>query len=94
MNILESSPSPAMPPKRPLLDLSLYLVTDSGLLPPNTTLRDHVSKAIKGGATIVQLREKKLGTRDLVNLGRELHKVTKALNVRYLLMTGSMSRSQ
>jgi thiamine-phosphate diphosphorylase/hydroxyethylthiazole kinase len=74
-----------MPPKRLLLDLSLYLVTDSGLLPPGTTLTEHVFKAIRGGATIVQLREKKLNTRDFINLGRELHKITKALEVPLLI---------
>ncbi|KAA8903870.1 putative thiamine biosynthetic bifunctional enzyme [Sphaerosporella brunnea] len=66
-------------------DLSVYLVTDSSLLPPGATLVDHVLKAIRGGATIVQLREKKMATRDFIKLGRELHEATKPLGVPLLI---------
>lgn len=69
----------------PKLDLTLYLVTDSSLLPPNTTLVDHVRASIKGGVTIVQLREKKLHTAALVKLGKEIHAVTKELGVPLLI---------
>lgn len=54
---------------RPTADYSLYLVTDSGLLPPGRSLVEQVERAIKGGVTIVQLREKKLAFEDFVKLG-------------------------
>lgn len=65
----------------PKLDLTLYLVTDSSLLPPNTTLADHVRESIKGGVTVVQLREKKLQTAEFIKLGKEIHAVTKEFGV-------------
>ncbi|KAL7272215.1 thiamine biosynthetic bifunctional enzyme [Rhizina undulata] len=70
---------------RPKLDLVLYLVTDSSLLPPNTTLASHVESAIKGGVTIVQLREKKLETAAFIALAREIHAITKAAEVPLLI---------
>lgn len=72
-----------MAPPKP--DLTLYLVTDSSLLPPGAALADHVRAAIKGGATIVQLREKRLGTADFIALGKRVHAVTKALGVPLLI---------
>jgi len=53
---------------RPRVDLdtlSLYLVTDA-LSAGTRSLTDVVASAIKGGVTCVQLREKKLNTRDFV----------------------------
>lgn len=67
------------------LDLTLYLVTDSSLLPPNATLTDHVRASIKGGATIVQLREKKLQTAAFIKLGKEIHAITRELGVPLLI---------
>jgi len=70
---------------KPPFDLSLYLVTDSGLLPPGRTLVSHVEEAIRGGVTIVQLREKTLATAKFIELGLELHKVTREYNVPLLI---------
>lgn len=69
----------------PGVNLTLYLVTDSSLLPPDTTLADHVRASIKGGATIIQLREKKLSTAKFIELGKKIHKVTKELGVPLLI---------
>jgi len=69
----------------PKLNLSLYLVTNSALLPPGTTLSSHVRASIAGGVTIVQLREKTLPTAQFIQLGKEIHKVTKELNVPLLI---------
>lgn len=67
------------------LDLTLYLVTDSSLLPPNATLADHVRASIKGGVTIVQLREKNLQTAAFIKLGKEIHAITRELGVPLLI---------
>ncbi|KAH0610207.1 uncharacterized protein H6S33_011734 [Morchella sextelata] len=69
----------------PSPDLTLYLVTDSSLLPPGTTLPEHVRASIKGGVTIVQLREKKLSTAAFISLGKQVHAVTKELGVPLLI---------
>ena len=56
---------------KPKIDYSLYLVTDSGL----SAGRSHeeiVSCALRGGATIVQFREKESCTRDMVQTARRL----------------------
>ena len=62
------------------LDLSLYLVTDR----PLSLGRDIawiVSEAVKGGATIVQLREKDCNTREFVELAVRLKKELAPLGV-------------
>ena len=48
---------------KPTFDLTLYLVTDSGLNAA-ASLPDAVEQAIKGGVTLVQLREKTADSRD------------------------------
>lgn len=53
------------------IDLSLYLVTDKGL----SKGRSHeyiVEEAIKGGVTVVQLREKEISSRDFYQLAKSL----------------------
>jgi thiamine-phosphate pyrophosphorylase len=56
---------------RPGFDLSLYLVTDQQLCGEKSLL-DVVGLAVRGGATLVQLREKHLEIRALVDLARAL----------------------
>lgn len=62
-------------PKRrfDLSDVSVYVVTT----PPRAgeTYMDQVAKACAGGADMVQLRDKKLSTRELLRLCRELQAV-------------------
>ncbi len=59
--------------KRKPIDWSLYLVTD-----PHLTLGrpmiEIVMEAVKGGVSVVQLREKESSTRDFVELARALKK--------------------
>jgi thiamine-phosphate pyrophosphorylase len=52
-------------------DPSLYLVTDQRLCGERSIV-DVVGLAVRGGASLVQLREKRLSTRELVDLGRAL----------------------
>ncbi|KAI5803925.1 Hydroxyethylthiazole kinase family-domain-containing protein [Geopyxis carbonaria] len=66
-------------------DYSLYLVTDSGLLPDGRSLVEQVEAAIDGGVTMVQLREKTLATNKFIQLGRELHEVTSRRKVPLLI---------
>lgn len=60
--------------------LKLYLVTDR----PLALGRDIawvVEEAVKGGVTMVQLREKDIDTRDFIRLGLELKAVLKPLGI-------------
>jgi len=52
-------------------DLSLYLVLDPDLCRTHSMVETTMA-AIAGGATIVQLRDKKAGTEGLIRIGREL----------------------
>jgi thiamine-phosphate pyrophosphorylase len=65
---------------RPPLDLTLYVITDARV----ARGRDQVEllrAAIRGGATMVQLRDKELPTRDQYELGRRLRELTRAARV-------------
>ncbi|KAG7191333.1 uncharacterized protein KQ657_003538 [Scheffersomyces spartinae] len=53
------------------VDYTLYLVTDSTMIPANKTFLDQVSQAIDNGVTLVQLREKSLLTLDFINRAKE-----------------------
>ena len=61
-------------------DLSLYLVTDRSLS-LGRSLEDIVTKAIDGGVTMVQLREKDTDTGEFVELARRLLAILKPLNI-------------
>lgn len=60
-----------------MVDYSVYLVTDSTMIPPNSSFLDQVSSAIDNGASIVQLREKTLSTRDFTERALEVQKLTR-----------------
>lgn len=62
------------------IDWSLYLITDRRLA-GGRDLVDVVRAAIRGGVTIVQLRDKTATTNDLIGIGRRLHEVTLAAGV-------------
>ncbi|KAK4123771.1 TMP-TENI-domain-containing protein [Parathielavia appendiculata] len=67
---------------RPDVDYSLYLVTDSTpAILGDQQLNAVVEESLKGGVTLVQLREKTGDTGHLVTIARELHKITKTYNV-------------
>lgn len=63
------------------LDYSVYLVTDSSLVPEDCEFLDQIDSAINNGATIVQLREKYLSTKDFIERAEKVHKLTKKKNV-------------
>lgn len=56
-------------------DPMLYLVTDSGALAPEDFF-SRVDAACRGGATLVQLREKERGGRDYLALARRVREIT------------------
>lgn len=61
-------------------DLKLYLVTDRGLA-HGRAIEDIVEKAVKGGVTMVQLREKDIATRDFIALALKMKEVLKPYGV-------------
>ncbi|MBR4851926.1 MAG: thiamine phosphate synthase [Tidjanibacter sp.] len=61
-------------------ELRLYLVTDSDLC-LGRSLEEVVCEAVKGGVTMVQLREKSASTRTFVELAQRLKPVCKAAGV-------------
>ncbi|HSB30156.1 MAG TPA: thiamine phosphate synthase [Candidatus Sulfobium mesophilum] len=58
------------------IDFRLYLITDRKLLGTDETLPATVEEALKGGVKAVQLREKDVGTRELLNMAYMLRDVT------------------
>jgi thiamine-phosphate pyrophosphorylase len=60
--------------------LKLYLVTDRDLS-LGRSLEEVVSEAVKGGVTIVQLREKEASTGEFVALARRLMSILKPLGI-------------
>jgi len=54
----------------------LYLVTDRNVLAPAYSLPAAVEEALKGGVQALQLREKDLGVRDLLDMAYCLRKLT------------------
>ena len=61
-------------------DSSLYFITDS----TNYTEEEflfRVEQALKGGATLLQLREKEKSTREYIELAEKVHEITKRYNV-------------
>lgn len=63
-----------------LVDYSLYLVTDRELL-GKRVLEDCIELAIKGGVTIVQLREKSLSTLKFLQLAIRVKEVTSRFHI-------------
>ncbi|MGN0204550.1 MAG: thiamine phosphate synthase [Coprococcus sp.] len=61
-------------------DLILYAVTDRAWL-NGRTLTEDVEKALKGGATMVQLREKEMAQEDFIAEAREIKKLTDRFGV-------------
>ncbi len=57
------------------LDTTLYFITDSTCVPKNRFFQV-LEAACRGGATIVQLREKDRSTREYMELARATHEIT------------------
>lgn len=62
------------------LDTTLYFITDStGFTEEEFLVR--VEQALKGGVTILQLREKEKSTREYIELAEKVHEIAKRYNV-------------
>lgn len=60
--------------------MKLYLVTDSTNLPEEIFLKK-VEDALRGGVTMLQIREKDKTTRDYIELAAKTHEIAKRYNV-------------
>ena len=60
--------------------LRLYAVTDRTWL-DGRTLYDDVEKALKGGVTLLQLREKNMSTDDFINSAKEIKSLCEKYNI-------------
>ena len=65
------------------IDLSLYLVTDNS--EDVEKFLKTIEESVKGGATIVQIREKTADTLDFYNLALEVKKITTEYNVSLII---------
>lgn len=61
-------------------DSSMYFITDSSNYSEDEFLY-HIEEALKGGTTILQLREKDKTTREYISLAEKVHTLTKKYNV-------------
>ena len=66
------------------IDFGLMLVTDRALA-GGRPIVEVIAAAVRGGATVVQLREKTASTREFVELGRRVHKVLAPFRVPLLI---------
>jgi thiamine-phosphate pyrophosphorylase len=62
------------------LDTTLYFITDSTGVSEEKFLKT-VDEACKGGATIIQIREKDKTTREYITLAEKTHKITLKYNI-------------
>ncbi|SJZ49322.1 thiamine-phosphate diphosphorylase [Pilibacter termitis] len=62
------------------IDYSLYLVTDRSIM-STQTIEEAVEKAILGGVSVVQLREKNLSTEKFITLAKSIHAICQAYQV-------------
>ena len=65
-------------------DLLLYAVTDRSWL-RNQTLYEQVEEALRGGATFIQLREKKLGYDEFLEEAKQIQKLCKEYKVPFVI---------
>lgn len=65
---------------KPDVDYTLYLVTDSGLM-STATVEESVEQAVRGGATLVQLREKTASSRDFYDTARRVRDICRGQGV-------------
>ena len=62
------------------IDTLLYFITDSTGFTEETFLTK-VEQAIRGGATIIQIREKEKTTREYIDSAGKVHEITKKYNI-------------
>ncbi|PWJ52504.1 thiamine phosphate synthase [Faecalicatena contorta] len=66
--------------KKNEIDYTLYLCTDRELM-STETLEEAVERAIKGGCTVIQLREKNCTSQEFYETAKRIHEITKRFNV-------------
>ncbi|MCH5164034.1 MAG: thiamine phosphate synthase [Clostridiales bacterium] len=62
------------------IDYTLYLCTDRNLM-SSGSLEECVESAVKGGVTVVQLREKDCSSREFYDIGLKIRQITRAYGV-------------
>lgn len=67
------------------IDFKLYLITDRKLFTDNYSLFSAVEEALKGGVRAVQLREKDLATRELLDMAYRLREITNTYNAKLFI---------
>jgi thiamine-phosphate pyrophosphorylase len=67
------------------IDFRLYLITDRKQISGGRNLTTAVRQALKGGVRAVQLREKDLDTRELLNLAYRMRRVTARFGARLFI---------
>ncbi|KAL7418408.1 thiamine biosynthetic bifunctional enzyme [Cryptotrichosporon argae] len=67
------------------VDYSLYLVTGRELLPPGKDYYESLEESLKGGVTVVQIREKTADTGEFVEVARRTKEITDKYNVPLLI---------
>lgn len=70
---------------KPKIDYSIYLVTDRDLM-STETLEEAVEKAIIGGCTLIQLREKDCSSLDFYNTAVRVKEITDKHNIPLIIM--------
>jgi thiamine-phosphate pyrophosphorylase len=68
-----------------LIDFRLYLITDRKLFNAQCSLYLAIEDALKAGVKVIQLREKDLGPRDLLNMAYMMRDLTKQYNARLFI---------
>lgn len=63
------------------IDYSLYLVTDRSLVPEGKTFLGQIERALEGGVTLVQLREKDTETGEFVQFASKVKELTRKYGV-------------
>jgi thiamine-phosphate pyrophosphorylase len=66
--------------KKNEIDYTLYLCTDRDLMSTDT-LEEAVEQAIKGGCTLVQLREKNSSSLEFYETAKKIRKITRKYNI-------------
>ncbi|MDO8552660.1 MAG: thiamine phosphate synthase [bacterium] len=66
---------------RKRVDYSLYLVADRNVGRSARPLEDIVERALQGGVTLVQLREKESGAKDFISVAKKIQKITRRAKV-------------
>ena len=69
---------------KPKIDYSLYLVTDREIMTLDS-IEECVERAILGGCTVVQLREKTASSREFYQIALKLREITAQLGIPFII---------